>query len=276
MSGRIAVGGDGRYTLRGDDLTLEVDPRTGGRVTSFRLRGAEALSGPDVHPTNWGSTLWTSPQSAWGWPPPREFDDVAHSAEIDGDALALRGPTCAAVGVSLGKRFSLDIEGRAVLIEYSAENRGPAARALALWEVSRVPKGGLTFFPTGEGTHGTLPLEVAGGGTWYLHRPETLTADGSKSSGDGTGGFIAHAGGGLLFVKSFDDLGPEEQAPGEGEVEIYGNTRYVEVEVQGPYVTLAPGSSTRWSVRWTLRELAGRDLTPGDDDLFAFAVSISR
>jgi hypothetical protein len=277
MTRRLTIGGDGRYALNGDGVTLEVDPQAGGRVTSFRLRGAEALSGPETHPTNWGSTLWTSPQSAWGWPPPPEFDDVPYAARVEGDALVLRGPPCATLGVVLSKRFALDDAGRAVIVEYAAENVGHAPCALALWEVSRVPSGGLTFFPTGDGTHGALPLDVVGRGTWYRHRPETLTESGSKSSGDGTGGFIAHAGRGLLFVKSFDDTGPERQAPGEGEVEIYGNTLYVEVELQGPYVTLAPGVTTRWSVRWTLHPLpAGLDLTPGNDALLTLAASVGR
>jgi hypothetical protein len=197
---------------------------------------------------------------------------VPYRASLSAEAIVLQGPASAASGIALAKRFSLDAESGAVVVEYAATNAGPAVRSLALWEVSRVPARGITFFPTGAGTAGTLPLEQVGRGTWYEHDPSTLTDSGSKSYGDGTGGFIAHANGGILFLKTYDDVGWEHQAPEEGEVEVYGNNRYVEVELQGPYVPLEPGETTRWTVRWHLRCIpAGIAVVLGNADLFEFA-----
>jgi hypothetical protein len=242
------------------DIVFEVDPAAGGRVTSFRLAGREALLAPDVDENNYGSTLWTSPQSDWGWPPPPEFDQVAYAATRAEETITLVGPSVTTLRVRLEKRFSLDRPRGAIEIEYSLHNPSETARTYAPWEVSRVPLGGLTFFPTGERSLGPLPVVQRGGMTWYAHAPQSLDDTGQKHSADGREGYIAHAGGGLLFVKTFLDLPPERQAPGEGEVEVYGNNRYVEVEAQGPYAPIAPGGLARWRVRWYLRALAENDV----------------
>jgi hypothetical protein len=49
-------------------LRARIEPECAGRVASLTYGGRELLSGPDVHPSNWGSTYWTSPQADWGWP----------------------------------------------------------------------------------------------------------------------------------------------------------------------------------------------------------------
>jgi hypothetical protein len=272
------VSRQGKRVLEFDGVTFEVDPRVGGRVTSFRLGASEVLSGPDVDPNNWGSTLWTSPQSDWGWPPPAEFDDVEYDVEDAGDpaTLVLSGPPTDLLGVSLVKRFSADPGRRSVLVEHGIRNVSGRPKTFAAWEVSRVPARGLTFFPTGASAGGSLAVQRIGSATWYMHDPSVLSSEGAKSFADGTGGFIAHVVGRVLFVKSFADLPPEAQAPGEGEVEIYGNDRYVEVEVQGPYAEIQPGATARWLVRWTLRELPPSvPVTPGNTELLAFAARVA-
>ena len=72
---------DGRYVFRANELELEVDPALGGRITRFSLAGANILTGPEVVargdgtvPNMYGSTFWTSPQSAWNWPPETALD----------------------------------------------------------------------------------------------------------------------------------------------------------------------------------------------------------
>ncbi len=246
------------YALEFDDISFEVAPHAGGRVTSFRLGEVEMLAGRDVDPSNYGSTLWTSPQSDWGWPPPAEFDRCAYSVVTEGDAMKLTGPPIAALGVCLEKRFAIDRAKSAIAIEYTLRNISAVQKVYSAWEVTRVHSGGLTFFPTGDRQTGPLPVERRGGTTWYAHAPETLDETGQKHAADGTRGYVAHAARGLLYVKSFADLTPEMQAPGEGEVEVYANRRYVEVEAQGPYAPIAPGAAARWAVTWYLRKLDGR------------------
>jgi hypothetical protein len=244
-----------RHALEFDDMGFEVDPGAGGRVTSFRLGGVDILAGPEVDPNQYGSTLWTSPQSDCGWPPPEEFDRCAYSVVAEGDAMTLTGPPIAALGVCLEKRFAIDRAKGAIAIEYTLRNIGAVQRVYSAWEVTRVHAGGLTFFPTGDRQTGPLAVERRNGMTWYAHTPETLDETGQKHSADGTQGYVAHVARGLLYVKSFVDLTPEMQAPGEGEVEVYANRRYVEVEAQGPYAPIAPGAAARWAVTWYLRKL---------------------
>jgi hypothetical protein len=267
----------GTYVLAFDDVVFEVDPRVGGRVTSFRLGGIEVLSGSQVDRSNWGSTLWTSPQSDWGWPPPSEFDDLPFEVERDAGAIALSGPPNDRLGIALIKRFSADPARGSILAEYGIWNTSPRSQTFAGWEVTRVPARGLTFFPTGASAGGALGVRRTGAATWYAHDPSVLTPEGAKSFADGTGGFVAHVANRVLFVKSFADLPPEAQAPGEGEIEIYGNDRYVEVEVQGPYAPIEPGATARWHVRWTLRVLPAEvRVELGNEELFAFAASVAR
>ena len=91
-------------TLDGD-VRLEVDATRGGRVTALRLGERNLLSGAEVDAVNYGSTFWTSPQSAWGWPPDVEIDSAPYAGALDGEAVVLRGPASAALGVSVEKRL---------------------------------------------------------------------------------------------------------------------------------------------------------------------------
>jgi hypothetical protein len=276
MGSPIATRGE-RIVLEVDDAFLEIDPGAGARITAFRLAGVNVLTGPEVDARNWGSTIWTSPQSDWGWPPPPEFDESAYALGEDEDAITLSGPPNAALGVALVKRFSVDRTRRCFVVECGLRNVGERPRAFAPWQVSRVAPRGLTFFPTGAAAGGSLVVQRTGGATWYEHAPEGLGGEGAKICADGTGGFVAHRAGRTLFVKTFADLPPEAQAPGEGEVEIYANDRYVEVEVQGPYASVDPGATSFWPVRWALRALPPHLMraAAGDEELLAFAVGVA-
>jgi hypothetical protein len=263
MGSTWSLSGD-RYVLALGDLRFEVAPRLGGRVTSFRLGAIVVLAGPDVDPNNWGSTFWTSPQSDWGWPPPIEFDGVEFGASVSEGVLSLTGPTSPVLGLSLSKRISAHPSGKAVVVEYGIHNRGAEPRAVAPWEISRVRPRGLSFFPLGAKSSGSLSVEERDGVVWYLHDPTVLGDPGKKHFADGTGGYLAHVAGELLFIKSFKDVGPEDQAPGEGEIEIYANDRYVEVEVQGRYESIDPGAALAWTVTWQLCRLpAALPVAPG-------------
>lgn len=265
-----------RHALECGALTLELDPAAGGRVTSFRYGDLEALTSPEVDANNYGSTLWTSPQIDWGWPPPVEFDGRPYDVHESDGAITLVGPPIASLGVALEKRFAVDRVRGAFEITYGIRNVGRVTRRYAPWEVSRVPARGLTFFPSGDAQAGPLPVGREGGITWYSHAPETLDDVGQKHSADSREGYLAHANAarGLLFVKTFADLPPEMQAPGEGEVEVYGNNRYVEVEAQGPYASIEPDSVVRWTLRWYLCPLEASESRIGSAALMNRVQSI--
>ncbi|MEO0734909.1 MAG: hypothetical protein AAFZ52_18880 [Bacteroidota bacterium] len=65
------------------DISLTVDPQLGGRITSLTYAGQEILQTTrDTLNLQWGSTAWTSPQSAWKWPPPTTFDSEPFTYDL--------------------------------------------------------------------------------------------------------------------------------------------------------------------------------------------------
>jgi hypothetical protein len=265
------------HALELDGVRFEVDPQAGGRVTSFSLGGFDVLAGSDVDANSYGSTFWTSPQSDWGWPPPAEVDRSPYSLVVQEDTLTLTGAPSPTLGVGVTKQFSADRVRGAIALKYTIHNHGKTPKRYAPWEVSRVHARGLTFFPSGQASTGPLRVQRLGMGTWFAHDPDVLTDVGQKSFAYGTQGLLAHAARGLLYVKSFATVPSELQAPGEAEIEVYANNRYVEVEVQGPYTVIEPGASVTWTVRWYLRKLPPSLVPfPGNTELLAFAASVAR
>src|SRR6476659_4809949 len=109
MSVRVRAG---RHILDMGDVALEIDPTVGARVTGLLVEGRNLLTGPDVDPGNHGSTFWTSPQSAWGWPPVPEIDSAPFQPSLEGEdhvgpgtTLVLRGPPSPRLGVAVEERF---------------------------------------------------------------------------------------------------------------------------------------------------------------------------
>jgi hypothetical protein len=250
------------YTFAFGDTVFAVDASKAGRIVTFSLAGKNILTAPkDSGDNNWGSTFWTSPQSDWNWPPPSEIDPGAYSAQMVGGALSLTSNPANGLGLAVTKKFSVDAVAGAVIAEYGIVNRGAQARAAAPWEITRVAAGGLTFFPMGEGCprkgfQDLLSLQQARGVAWFPYDAGTIAAD-QKVFADGHEGWIAHVAGDLLLVKAFTDIPAEKAAPGEAEIEIYTDAghSYIEVENQGACVSLAPGASLSWTVRWFLRRL---------------------
>jgi len=264
----------GRYGLRWGDWAFEVDPAVGGRVVAYRLGGQNLLVGPERDPGNYGSTFWTGPQSAWGWPPVAEIDHAPYAASIEGTAIVLRGPTSPLLGVSVEKRFTADQKRNAIRSEFRIRNVGSTAVVLAPWQISRVPSGGLSFFPTGDGAFApsNLAVQQAGGITWYAFDAASVT-DHQKLFADGREGWLAHVAGDALFVKRFAPVPRARQAPGEAQIEIYATPAhtYVEIEAQGSYDEIPPGETLTWEVTWLARRLpAGVTAAVGDPALADF------
>ncbi len=253
LTGRI-------YSFAFGDTRFAVDAACAGRIVSFSLSGREMLL-PSGAGNNYGSTFWPSPQSDWGWPPPAEIDSQPHQVTLDGPVLSLAGASASGLGLAVTKRFTADASAQTVTVQYGLLNTGPEARRVAPWEITRVSAGGLTFFPMGQGEprkgpQDLLPLQISDGVAWFPYDGSRINSD-QKVFADGSEGWIAHAQGDLLLVKSFADTGPAQAAPGEAEIELYANPdrTYVEVENQGAYGEIAPGGSVSWTVRWFLRRL---------------------
>jgi len=252
--------GNGIYSIQTGNLTFEVDAKTGARVSAFKLNGKDFLSGKNVNPDNWGSTFWSSPQSAWGWPPSGEIDKLEYSGGIVGGSVVLTSKKDPKLGYVIQKQFTANAQDTSITIRYTITNNSDSTRSVSHWEITRVAPGGLTFFPTGKGnkTGKLVPLvKDSIGITWFLYDSTLIPAENAKLMSDGAEGWMAQINDDIIHIKKWDDVALEKNAPGEGEFEIYANPdkSYIEIEPQGPYTKLAPGKSASWEVKWYLRPL---------------------
>lgn len=266
--------------LESGAYAVEMDPYDGGRIVEFSLDGRSVLVTRDESPAAYGNSFWPSPQGDWDWPPPPELDRLPWHAKADGGAILLESGTNASLGLRARQRVSFVPSSHVLVIEYTLENVGQAPRRVAPWQNSRVRPRGLTFYPANGRTlpGSTLELLVSDGIAWLLHDPKTMVEN-MKSFGDGSEGFLAHVERDFLFVKVWDDVPREKQAPGEGEIELYVDKTglFVEIEEQGPYEELAPGASLVWTVAWLLERVApGVAVEPGSAALVEAARGLAR
>ncbi|HEY3255895.1 MAG TPA: hypothetical protein VGJ91_18180 [Polyangiaceae bacterium] len=267
----------GKYSLSLGNTYLELDPTNGARMTALRVGGS---TGPNLladsvvtgQADNWGSTFWPSPQN-WAWPP-TEADSInaintlPYTAVSDGLTLTLTSQVNAtAPTVSVIKKFSADLAKQAIVIDYTMSNGGTAPVSVAPWEITRVAGGGITFYAdAGDPSIVIAQTTLTDGVRWYQHDPNV--APPAKFFSDGKG-WIAHAAGDLLLIKSFPDISPAQSPTGEAEIEVYADPKYVEVENQGAAQTLAPAEALHWTVRWYARKLPAPAVL-GSADLVAY------
>ena len=267
--------------IRGDlhDFTFGrrhfvVDAAHGARIVRFGLDDTNLLTGPDVDMLNYGSTFWPSPQERWGWPPVPELDSEAYEFTEAPAGMKFQSRAGMRAKVSVSKLIHPPISEDTVEVTYSLTNEDSVAASWAAWEITRVPAGGLSFFPTGERTVSTaLSVVEQGGVSWFLHDPMKISGDGQKFTGDGAEGWLAHVAGRNVLVKKFADVPVDAQAPApEAEIALYAARGYVEIEPQGPYTALMPGEALSWKVRWIVAELPAQlSAELGSQDLVAFA-----
>ncbi|HYQ42156.1 MAG TPA: hypothetical protein VER11_09310 [Polyangiaceae bacterium] len=254
----VQVSGGSLYRFNSGDSILEIDAQTGGRVSKLSLSGADMMVTTASDPTTWGSVFWTSPRTkTWmpEWPPPAAIDNGPYTATIAGTHLTLTGAADTSLGVSMAKDYSVDSASGWITIKYTINSS--KAQSAAPWEVSRVPRGGIAFFPLGTASSlkaGPLTVTQSGGMVWFDDGQKTATSsDGSKLVADGKDGWEAYVFGGNLFLKRFTDQPVSLQAPnGEGEICLYPGASWVEFEVQGPYTAIPASGSLPWTVQWRL------------------------
>lgn len=250
-------------TVVSGDLSIQIAPNIAARVAHMTFRGHELLVGSEVNSANFGTTYWTSPQADWGWPPVVEVDSAPYEAKIvagegHGQGWGFIGPK-AEIGsrsFRIEKRFYPGPHPGSIDTCYSIVNIGDQEFQMASWEIARVPAGGVTFFPTGQTEltpilpHHPLHPSKHAGCSFFDHRAFELGKS-LKLHADGREGFLAHATAQHLILKLFKDTQAHQQAPGEGECEIFANLdgKYVEIEVQGPYVAILPGLRHDFKVR---------------------------
>jgi hypothetical protein len=278
---------NGNYVLEFGDIYFEVNAAVGARIIDLHLKGAtnsaNLLTSASVNAVNYGSTFWPSPQD-WEWPPTTSITEInngAYTATVASPSVTMVGQTNATTGLSITKKFTADLAKSTIVIDYTM-TASTGGKSFAPWEITRVFKRGITFYPTGvaPGVAGAgfpiIPTTTGAGCTWHEATPGAGTDQKIHADG-GVGGWLAHVDGDVLLVKKFADVPVAQQAPDEGEIEIYvsGPEEYIELEQQGPYAPIAMGESKTWTVTWYVRKLpAGITAAVGDQMLVDYVTSL--
>jgi len=233
--------------------------RAGGRIISFTHNGKEILTQKNEH-ENYGSTLWTDPQSNWNWPPYEALDQLNYEGGMMGDSLCLTSRKDEKSGFQIKKIVKADSLCDCFHITYIIRNGSGESKSVGPWEVTRMPAKGISFFMRGEAARlpeSTLDGVIEKEGVVWFSLNDAPLKGGQKLFSTARGGWLAHIYQGLLFVKQFEDISPRQLAPQQGEIEIYANEdkAYIELENHGIYRLLQPGESLHYSVTWHLLKL---------------------
>lgn len=227
----------------------------GGRIVSFKHVNQEFLTQSSEH-ENFGSTLWTAPQSDWGWPPYDVLDNQEYQVEQKGDLLKMTSKPDQKSGFQMIKTWKA-FGKQSIEIEYQIKNISGKPKSVGAWDVTRVPCGGLAFFPdggAGKVPESSLKSDLQKNGIKWISIDKNPITDHQKSFSTACEGWLAYALNGLLFIKQFPDTNPEKYSPQQGEVEIYVNKEktYTELENHGDYQVLKPGESLSYKQTWLL------------------------
>jgi hypothetical protein len=274
--------GDGMFTLNIGNMSIVIDGSTGSRVVSLKLDDDEILGSKTLHPTYYGSTLWLSPHCKWE---KQGFLDVsAYSMEFfNGVDLHLKSQNDSLLGFVFSKEFHGSLKDTSVVIQYSITNIAGDMQEVAPWEVTRVPTGGLAFFPKGSEqdlpkSNNRIPIlaiQDSIGIIWYPYDSSLLYPQ--KIFMDGSEGWMAYVHNSVIFIKKFPVIKSDQTAPGEKNVELYVNKEktYLELENQGAYEKLITGDSLLYEVKWYARRLpAGLKVEIGNQALLNYIRSV--
>ncbi len=252
------------------DTELAVDQDFGARIVSLTFKGQQILIGKDVHPENFGSTLWTDPQSAWGWPPYETLDIKPYSLKIKNGAYQFQSEPDAKSGLQMIKTIRVSEQDSCFRIRYQIKNSSKTNQSVGAWEVTRVFPGGLCLFPAASDSSilqsSNLPgTKLENGIIWFNYDFQKIKSH-AKLFAMGSEGWFAYVAGKVIFIKTFEDIPASQVAKGHGEIEIYANgeRKYSELENHGKHEFLKPGQTLTYQVNWYLRalpeNLAGHDV----------------
>lgn len=253
-------------TIRQGRQTATIDLRTGGRLASFTLRGKEVLKTTrDEDGLQWGSTVWTSPQSAWAWPPEATFDRQAFVlTDRQPHSVTVTSAVDSATQLQMQKIFAFVRSGKSgvrLQCTYELYNRGETPVTRGLWENTRLPYGGEFSFVADSirVQHLSGDFEVRGKAT--VVRMAAGDREKGKLFVHPSTGKATYAGRGIRLRKLWYADEQPGVAPGQAPLEIYldPESGFAEFEVQGPYRPIEPGGLTSLTVAWQVAELVAED-----------------
>ncbi len=253
------------YSYQLNNSKIIVDPGYGGRITQLKINGIPLLTGPEIDPINYGSTLWPSPQSTWNWPPPAELDSQPYQVTLAGDSLRLVSRTDTTLQLAFSKEIIPQAKDTSFHIIYAVTNTKDSVQNYTIWEVSRLQKNSTIYFQLEEEQSLRLFKKynklMPENHTFYSIQVNTKDTMVDKMYAN-TQGWVAYRKDSLLLLKTFQDINIGEVPPAQNELEIYiDESGYLEMEQHSAYITLAPGETFRWKVIWYPRSISStRDL----------------
>jgi hypothetical protein len=248
--------------IQQDQVRMEILPNVAGRVSSLKYGNQElAVQVQMDKPKDWGTVLWSSPQSEWGWPPIDVLDNLPYRVENHDDKLVLISEIDKKTGYQFSKTY-VPAGKNAIAVTYRIDNHSDKKKRVGALEVTRLPPAGDVVFPTGDmapisGIFYPLPVQLEKGLCWFPYDAAKIRNDHHKVMLDGREGWVAYRHKGYLLVKEFEDLPPEAIADGEREVEIFAHVdhTFIEIKQQGAAELLAPGEFLTWTVVWHVLKL---------------------
>ena len=242
------------FILKSGKTVMKISTK-GGRIVSYRYDGRELLT-QSTENENFGSTLWTAPQSDWGWPPYDVLDNQDYVVVEYGKGLKLISKPDPKSGFQFEKSWEVN-KNQSIHIKYVIRNISTSTKSVGAWSVTRVPCDGFVFFPDGgkgKVPNSNLKLDIQNEGINWILLNKTPIKEQQKLFSTAKEGWLAFSFNGMLFIKQFPDTHPENYSPQQGEVEIYvkENKSYIELENQGNYQMLQPGESLSYVENWYL------------------------
>jgi len=273
----IRKNSNGTYSIVNNNVELRYSPKVGGRIISFTLNGYEFIIQGDDQ-LSCGSTFWPSPQSMWMWPPLKALDSDEYLVNSKDTNFIMTSGIDSKTGLRFSKIIKTPSKPNSIELPFVITNESDNEIEVSPWQITRVPKGGIIFFPIGEGEQKTKYFEMAETKeiekiVWYESKKDVTLNSNKLNIADGAEGWIAYAIDNRLLIKKFSDIHPNQFAPGEAEVLFYvsGEKDYIEIEVQGPYSKLTAGKSSEWTVEWLAYEIPSDiNIEAGSNELVEF------
>jgi hypothetical protein len=273
--GSSAYHGRLTHRLENAHLWLEALATAGPRIVRLGLAGSEQNLLAETPEVSWetplgryellgGHRLWSAPEdSAFAAVPDSEGLEITD----EGAGIRLTGQAEPSTGLRRSIAVRLDPDAPAVAIDDELCNVSDQPMEVAPWSITQLPPGGLVRLPQpmAVAEHNVRPNRI------LVLWPYTSWADRRLEPRDGELRIHAEPGPPLLKVGSFVEAGwlaydqdgvtfvcrftpdPAGRYPDRGcNVEIYCGDAFLELEVLGPLVQLAPGATAMLRQRWEL------------------------
>ncbi|WP_116107727.1 DUF4380 domain-containing protein [Lewinella sp. IMCC34191] len=248
--------GEDVITLTRDSLTIQVDPRLGGRLVSLQYAGQEVLpTTRDSSGFQFGSTAWPAPQADWSWPPPATLDREPYSVQkVEDHSVLLISKQDPKTGLVLQKRYRLGPNSD-IGLTYWLTNKGDSIRSVGAWEVTRLPYGGEFSFYSDS-------LRVERGSAETVQSQDSLRRITVDDRHEGKVKVFADLDS-IPAVYTHDGIRLEKHtvvsdyyrvAPGQAPLEIYLDQEagFIEFELHGDYRRLGYDETSTLRTKWVV------------------------